>query len=281
MSSDIRIGFSMHPRWTGQIGLKEFIAPIHAVGLSVLEFELDDRMDCWNEALPLMDATVSLGLDLCFHAPYRASRSLVGFADGQRKCLEEEYRPLWQIAEDWGRRIGSPRTVVVHAAVAQPPAEPESLKADTLAYLGWILETFPHVRLALENNHPPIQDEIKIGIQRADVLSLAAHFPASRLGICWDMGHDYLRHGQDAPTQEWYSRVTHIHLHDVDRADLDHYPLVLGNVPYHGWIQGLKQAKMKGIAVLELKGERMKGWSMDQIDEALIKSIRCIADEVL
>jgi sugar phosphate isomerase/epimerase len=94
------------------------------------------------------------------------------------------------------------------------------------------------------------------------------------------MGHDYLRHQQDEPSPEWLSRVIHVHLHDVDLGDQDHYPLVLGNVPYRPWLQGLKQAGMKGIVVLELKGERLKDWSMNQIRVALTGSIETIAREV-
>jgi sugar phosphate isomerase/epimerase len=169
---------------------------------------------------------------------------------------------------------------VMHAAVSQPPADHAALVADTIAYLHWVLETFPGLHLALENNHPQIRDEIKVGIQREDVLEIANHLSPARMGICWDMGHDYLRHMHDEPSPEWLSRVTHVHLHDVDDDDQDHYPLVLGNVPHQYWLQRLKQVGMKGIVVLELKGERLKDWSMDQIRMALVTSIETIAREV-
>ncbi len=280
MENGIRIGFSMHPRWVDQGGLKSFINPLRRAGLSALEFELDDRLDCWPDSQPLMEAAVEQGLELSFHAPYRAPHSLVGFAGDRRPALEQEYRPLLEIAENWARRTGGPRTLVVHAAVSQPPADPAALVADTIAYLQWVAEAFPNLHLALENNHPPVRGEIKVGIQRADILHIANCLPPARLGICWDMGHDYLRHQQDEPSSEWLSRVMHVHLHDVDEADQDHYPLVLGNVPHLPWLQGLKQAGMKGIVVLELKGERLKGWSMNQISAALVGSVETIAREV-
>ena len=280
MENDIRVGFSMHPRWAGPDELKAFISPLRQAGLSALEFELDDHLDRWSDFMPLMNKAVDLGLDLSFHAPYRAPRSLVGFATDRRSELEKEYRPLWEIAENWGQRMGGQRTVVVHAAVSQPPADPASLVADTMAYLHWVSGSFPHVRLALENNHPPVKGEIKVGVQRSDVLQIAQGLPPSRLGICWDMGHDYLRHQQDDPPPVWFSRVIHVHLHDVDEDDQDHYPLVIGNVPHQSWLHGLRRAGMKGIVVLELKGERMKNWSMDQVTAALVGSVETIVREV-
>jgi len=280
MSSDIRVGFSMHPRWADHEGLKTFIDPMRQAGLTALEFGLDDRLDGWSEFIPLMEAAVEQGLDLSFHAPYRAPHSLVGFAADRRSDLEQEYRPLLEIAENWGRRMGSLRTLVVHAAVSPTPTDPASLVADTIAYLHWVSDTFPHLHLALENNHPPVRGEIKVGIQRSDVLQLTQCLPPARLGICWDMGHDYLRHQQDDPSPEWFSRVMHVHLHDVDGAGQDHYPLILGNVPHRAWLQGLSQTGMKGIVVLELKGERLMNWSMDRITAALVGSVETIVREV-
>jgi sugar phosphate isomerase/epimerase len=277
---DIRISFSMHPRWVEHAGLKAFIAPLQAAGLSALEFELDDHLDCWSDSQPLMEAAFAQGLELSFHAPYRSPHTLVGFAKDRRSALEQEYRPLLEIAENWARRSKARRTLVVHAAVSRPPAERDSLVADTVAYLHWVTETFPNLHLALENNHPPVKDEIKVGIQRADVLQLANCLPSASLGICWDMGHDYLRHQSDEPTPEWFSRVMHVHLHDVDQANQDHYPLVLGNVPHRSWLKGLKDARMKGIIVLELKGERLMGWSIDQTMKALVSSVETIAREI-
>ena len=281
MGSEIRIGFSMHPRWLSHKDLKDFIDPLQGAGLSALEFELDDRLDSWNESLLLIKAAVELGLELSFHAPFREPHSLVGFAGNLRGSLEQKFHPLLEIAETWARRTEKMSTLVVHAAVSQPPADPHTLVADTIAFLHWVIETFPHLRLALENNHPSIMGEIKVGVQRSEVLDIANNFPSASLGICWDMGHDYLRHQQDEPPPEWYSRITHVHLHDVDHNDNDHYPLVLGNVPYQPWLQKLEQVGMKGIVVLELKGERLKDWSKDQIREALVGSIKTIAREVI
>jgi sugar phosphate isomerase/epimerase len=275
---EIRIGFSMHPRWVDRGGLKAFLGPLRRAGLTALEFELDDRLDGWPESRLLMEEAVEQGLELSFHAPYRAPHSLVGFAGERRSNLEQEYRPLLEIAEGWARLQGG-GVLVVHAAVSQPPADPAALVADTLAYLGWVAQAFPHLHLALENNHPAVKGEIKVGIQRVEVLRLVDCLPPARLGICWDMGHDYLRHQPDEPPPEWFSRVMHVHLHDVDGADQDHYPLVLGNVPHLAWLQGLKHAGMEGIIVLELKGERLKGWPMDRIGTALAGSIETIARE--
>jgi len=278
--NDIKIGFSMHPRWVNRTGLRTFIEPLRSAGLSVLEFELDDHLDLWNEFESLMEEAVSLGLELSFHAPYRLPHSLVGFSGERRNVIERDYRPLLDIAGKWARRSGSWRTVVVHAARAKAPADRDALIADTRAFLRWALVAYPDLQFALENNHPARQDEVKVGVEREDVLQITASIQDPRLTVCWDFGHDYLRDAEEEPTLAWLSEVTHVHLHDVDEAGLDHYPLVYKNVPYQRWLRALKQEHMKGIAVLELKGERLMNWSPEQIPEILTNSIMAIACEL-
>jgi sugar phosphate isomerase/epimerase len=280
MNGNIRIGFSMHPRWVDGVGLKTFIEPLRQVGLSALEFELDDHLDGWTASLILMKEAVSMGLDLSFHAPYRAPHSLVGFAGGNRPVLEREFRPLLEVGENWAVRMGKKCVLVMHAAASRIPADPASLVVDTIAYLKWVAEAFPHLHLALENNHSPEEDQVKVGVQRTDILRMVDCLPPDRLGICWDMGHDFLSQQPQQPPPEWFSRVIHVHIHEVDSAGRDHFPLVMGNDFYTPWLHGLVRVGMNGIVVLELKGGHLTGWSMEQIKAALVSSVEKISREI-
>jgi sugar phosphate isomerase/epimerase len=281
MSNDIRVGFSMHPRWVDHGDLESFVTPLRSAGLSALEFELDDHLDLWTDFAPLMEAAFRSGLELCFHAPYRPPRSLVGFAAERRSTIAREYRPMLDIAEEWTQRRGEASTVVVHAARARLPVDPRSLLADTEVFLHWLLRTYPGLCFALENDHPPEGDEVKIGVEREAILAMLASVQNAHLGACWDMGHDVLRNKtEEEPTPAWLSKVAHVHVHDVDNAGKDHYPLVFGNVPCVRWLRLLRKAKMKGIAVLELQGGRLMNWPIEKITAALTDSVASIAREV-
>ncbi len=279
MDSEIKVGFSMHPRWIGS-GLKGFVEPLRQAGLAAFEFELDDHLDLWPEFAPLMEAAAALGLDLCFHAPYRAPHSLAGFCGERRDSIAAGYQPLLGIAEAWGKRLGSPRTVALHAAAAHLPVERAALVADSRAFLEWALDCFPHLVFALENNTPARPGEMKAGAGRGAVLEVLAPLQDDRLKICWDMGHDYLSGSPAALEPGWLARVAHVHVHDVDEHGVDHYPLVFGRVPHREWLAELKAAGMKGTVVLELKGGQLKGWPPERIDGALAASIAALAEEV-
>lgn len=242
MSDEIKIGFSMHPRWVGEGGLKGFVEPLCQAGLSALEFELDSRLDMWEEFEPLMETAVALGLDLSFHAPYRAPHSLAGFSGAQRSAIVEDCLPLLGIAENWGQRLGSLQTVVVHSAHARLPATRDGLVADTRAFLEWALDRFLHLLFALENNAPPKPGVVKAGDSRDAVLDVLAPLNDARLKICWDMGHDYLSHGPARPAPDWLARVGHVHVHDVDERGEDHFPLIFGRVPYKVLFFGVIEA---------------------------------------
>ncbi len=280
MDSEIKVGFSMHPHWVGGSSLESFVEPLRRAGLAAFEFELDDHLDLWAEFAPLMEAAAGLGMNLSFHAPYRAPHSLAGFCRDRRGPIAADYQPLLGIAEEWGRRLGSPRTVVLHAAMARLPAERADLEADTRAFLAWALDRFPHLVLALENNTTAKPGEIKAGDGRSRVLEVLAPLPDGRLKVCWDMGHDYLSGSPAQLEPGWLARVAHVHVHDVNENGVDHYPLVFGRVPHRPWLAQLKAAGMKGTVVLELKGGLLKNWAPAEIERALVESIAALAEEV-
>ena len=273
MAGEVRIGFSMHPRWVGDEGAEAFLAPLRRAGLSALEFELDDRLEGWPAFVPLMEAAFAMGLGLSFHAPYRPPRNLAGFAGAERERIQADLGPLLAIAEGWARRSPACRTVVMHAASGQAPVDRGALVVDTFHYLNWVLEAFPYLELALENNHPERPGEARVGVEPGDVLALLDAVDSPRLGACWDLGHDYLRAGTTQPAPEWLERVVHVHVHDADGDGTDHFPLVFGNVPVERWLRAWRDLGGRGSVILELKGGLLKGWSAGRIAGALQGSI--------
>ncbi|MEA4909696.1 MAG: TIM barrel protein [Anaerolineaceae bacterium] len=277
MDAAVKIGFSMHPRWLGDADLETFVRPLRQAGLGALEFELDHNQPYWAEFEILMQTAARQGLDLSFHAPYRAPYSLVGFAGPRREAIAADYRPMLAIADRWGERLGSLRTVVVHAAVSRQPAQRADLEEDTRAFLLWALENFPHIRLALENNSPARENELKVGDRLEGVLSMIAAVSDARLQACWDMGHDYLSRGNAAPPDEWLSQVVHVHVHDVNEQGADHFPLVYQRVPWPAWMGALRRSGMSGLLVLELKGGNLAGWSPQEVSAGLVHSVEATA----
>lgn len=272
-SSEWRIGFNIHPRWIDGSDLTTFLRPMRAAGLSSLEFELDDHLERWDAFQPLMETAVENGLALSFHAPYRQPHSILGFSGDRRATIEQDYSPLLQIAQSWAERLGHPCPVVFHAAMSPQPYPANALVVDTIAFLRWVCVTFPNLLVALENNHPPVGQQVKVGVNLADVLAITDQVGGSQVGVCWDLGHDFLRHIDQPPPLPWLERVVHAHVHDVDDGGLDHYPLIFGNVPVARWLRALRAVSSKGTVVLEIKGENLRNWSSKRIMEALSSSI--------
>ena len=277
--ADITIGFSMHPLWVGQEGLEAFLKPLRDVGLSTLEFELDSHLEMWNDTRKLMEQGFDLGMGLCFHAPYRLPHRIAGFSGSQKGSIKQDYQTMLDIAQDWVKRTGKTKTVVFHGARGESEEHPQ-LFADTLDFCQWLLESYPELRFALENNNPTESNVIKIGVTREEVLKLVTEFDSPRLGICWDMGHDYLAHRDDTLEPEWLERIIHVHVHDVDAHENDHFPLVYGKVPHAKWLGALHRVGMKGNVTLELKGGNLKDWQPEEISKSLTASVQMIAEEV-
>jgi len=275
LSSQPGIGFSMHPRWAEMDGLAGFLEPLRQAGLDTLEFELDSRLPGWDGFQPLMENCDTLGMELSFHAAYRPPYRLQGFSSNRRGEVIAETLPMLQIAAGWAERKGRPLNVVIHGGVGVE-AERESLLEDTIQALAWALEQFPGLRLAFENNNRPRPGQVKVGGSRAGVLEVVTRIDHPRLGICWDMGHDYLSGNQNPVEAQWLARVIHAHIHDVDEQGADHYPLVFGRVPYQRWLPLLKSQGPGTVLTLEIKGNQLQTWPPGRIRQALIDSFSAI-----
>jgi sugar phosphate isomerase/epimerase len=272
---NVLIGFAMHPLWLAGGDLESFIGPLRESGVRSLEFEIDSNLSGWEQFEPLMEDCSKIGIEICFHAPYRSPFSLRGFRGDRRSEIINANMPLWSLAESWAKRNNFRTEIVLHGASSKQSNMAE-LREDTKTFIIYALEAFPNLTIALENLDVAKPRVIKFGERREDVLALVTEIDHPRLGICWDTGHD-IRHGvtQD-PSKEWLERVVHVHVHDIDDSGEDHFPLVFDKVPNGHWIQLLMDAGMEGTITLELKGGNLVNWEFERIKDALVKSIKTI-----
>jgi len=277
MSRPCRIGFNINPRWVENGKPGEFLHPLIQAGLTTLEYELDAYLPEWSGVEPLIEACSTLGLQMCFHAPYRLPNRIEGFSGERRAEIIALFRPMLAIAEGWAGRRGETLTVVAHGAVSRSRRR-EELQEDTRQFLAWTLDEFPHLQIALENAHPPAPGEIKVGDTRAGVVEIVKQLDHPRLGICWDLGHDYLSGPPERLDPEWVSRVVHAHVHDVNEQGVDHFPLIYGRVPYAAWLAPLRAPGSSPTVVLEIKGGLLAGWSGAAITQALVDSISAVRE---
>jgi len=269
----------MHPLWLTGGDLESFINPLRDNGLRSLEFEIDSNLSGWEQFEPLMEDYSKIGIEICFHAPYRFPFSLRGFRGDRRSEIINANLPLWSLADSWGIRNNFRTEIVLHGASSKQSNMAE-LRKDTKTFIIFALEAFPNLTIALENLDVAKPGIIKFGERREDVLDLVTEIDHPRLGICWDTGHD-IRHGvtQD-PSKEWLDRVVHVHVHDIDDSGEDHFPLVFDKVPNEHWIQLLMDAGMEGTITLELKGGNLINWEIERINDALVKSIKTINEVI-
>ena len=260
------VGFNMHPRWAFGDALAAFLGPLREAGLQALEFGLEAHDADWPRFLPLMEDCGQLGFTICFHAPYRMPYTIAGFAGHERTAIEAAYAPMLDIAARFGLA-----TVVVHGARSTTRLH-EEVYADTIAFLEWALEQYPTLTFALENLNPD-PGQTKVGTHRVEVLRIVEEIDAPNLGICWDMGHDVQAGRLYLPDEAWLHYVRHVHVHDIDEQDVDHYPLIHGRVPYQDWLPALAATGFEGIATLEIKGGQLASLEVAQIMEMLVEGV--------
>lgn len=126
----------------------------------------------------------------------------------------------------------------------------EWLEASIETWQG-LAKTWPdHAPLYLENTFEPDPEPL---VKLLDALAAGD----TNVGICFDVGHwhSFAKGGQKQDLDRWLDGlgpyIRHLHLHDNDGSEDQHYGLGQGAIPWAEFFQGLKSRSITPTATLE------------------------------
>jgi sugar phosphate isomerase/epimerase len=117
----------------------------------------------------------------------------------------------------------------------------------------WCLENAPGAKPVIELQFSPWPQETiqRIGDLYEEIAEIADR---ANVGVCWDVGHAYMNAARFNlplyPPEALWSRIVHIHCHDVD--EIDHHPLVFDRVPWDGMLGRALERGFDGTVILEV-----------------------------
>ncbi len=264
----MELSFGLHPKWIDSSAgsLDGFLNPLTAAGLSALEFTLNPDEE-WEEMRALAEQCLRLGYRCHFHSPYKDPYNSAGFASSRRDELQKLYAPVFELIERWANEADLFPAVVIHGAHGKTSLT--QLAADTWHFLGWALTKTTRAHLMLENL-PPKAGYNRVGETHEQVLEIVRGLNHPRLNVCWDLGHDVLQGYTQLPGEDFLKAVRHVHIHDINDAGEDHFPLVYGNVPWQKNLRALKRVSFSGAVTMEINGHRAS--RLDHLHERLADS---------
>jgi hypothetical protein len=278
LMSEINIGSNLDYHWLCHRSFHTVVEPLMEEGLTVLEVHLDLRVaEIADHIEFLCESAAAEGLGVNFHAPFLEPPLMYGFSGEEQEIIISHWTPVLDIVNRYANTNGIRSEMVLHGSHG-PDADMKVLLADTIGISRWILEYCPNIFLGIENLPTPRNPNelVKFGENRESVLEAVKLVAHPRCGITWDMGHCVRNKVFDLPTDEWIQRVVHVHLHDVDKDRQDHWPLILGSTPYRTWISALKAQGFAGTITAELNSKLYNGWTQEEIDQNLLKTIEKI-----
>ncbi len=293
----IRVGNALAPRWyeSNPAKLEHLLDRIQASGATTAEFVLlpgeataaQRRVQVpeaqWRATA---DAVLRRGMTCSFHAPLDPEFSLRGWHN-DRPRLEMLYARLLQFADDVGARQGAPVPFIVHASRSQKRNELANAD-DTATFLKWALRVTREngvVDLAVELRDQIDLQETWFDADRFSLLRFVRSLESERVGICWDLGHDWQnamrrQEGLQPPTQLFFDHVLHVHAHD-GIADLSvHHPLGSGILPVNEWIRALCDSGYDRSLILEIRYRyaREAGDPWDVLDDSYRQVLKEITE---
>lgn len=211
-------------------------------------------VDWRNEVLELKSEAQHLGIHFhqC-HLPYYPGK--------QYDCTNEEFNRFFWDMFDRGIEICDMldiRCAVVHPFTAAGVSRDEldAHVAENRKLYGCHAAKAAQVgiRFAFEN----LKDAHIFSSRTEDLLALYEEFRDENCGICWDVGHGQLTHGdcQTEAIAQLGKRIIALHVHDNQGAKDDHFPPFLGSIRWEALMPALKKAGYRGYLNYEIAANR-------------------------
>ena len=198
------------------------------------------------------------------------------------------YARLLQFADEVGVRQGARVPFIVHASRSQKRNELANAD-DTATFLKWALRvTKEHgvVDLAVELRDQIDPDETWFDSDRFSLLRFVRSLENERVGICWDVGHDWqnaMRRNErlEPPSRMFFDHVLHVHAHDgLDDLSV-HHPLGRGVIPVDDWLKEMCASGYDRSLTLEIRYRyaREVGDPWTVLDDSYHRAIAAIDNE--
>lgn len=265
----IRIGNAAAPRWydLSRTRLEAYIDLLVEWGATSTELvlhrgEADERTArvhvLEEDWFPVFDRYRARGIVCHAHAPLHPRFKLDRWRNDP-EGLRTDFLPVLEAVAEFSHRQGDENVFVVHGASGDPATARDS----TAAFLTWATDEFERLsagsRLAIELRRPRAADDQGLDRDREFLASFVRELGSDRIGICWDIGHDWegrnLRAGPaPQPDDAFLAHVSHVHLHDAGGTDnAVHYPLQSSRIPWEELLTPLLERGYQEAITLELR----------------------------
>lgn len=260
----VRIGNAGAPRWydLSQRRLDDYIEQLIAWGATSTELvlhhgEADERVarvhvlaDDWDRVFARY---LAHGIVCHVHAPLHPRFKLDRWRS-DRAALQAEWTPILDAVADFSERQGEESILVIHGA---------GVRDTTSHFLEWaareLIARGSGGLISLELRRPRVATDDGFDRNRGAIEAFVRGLGNERVGICWDIGHDWEAHTlhretMHAPGDEFTKLVNHVHLHDAGvESDDVHFPLQSGRIHWTEPLGHLLHSGYRGAITLEVR----------------------------
>jgi len=239
-------------------GAHEVLSRLRELGVDAVEFPLGPDTDLDQVGAKAWRCREA-DLRVSFHAYTEGHRANPAHFDGPGSRPAIAHQPFLALAADFAREQGETILNIHPAAFGASISRQELLQRSVRFFSwahDWCAERAPDVRPVAELQIRPDASEglIRIGDFPVELTRVVEE---SGVAACWDVGHAVRNHrrfgtAQDPPTELW-SRIAHVHCHDVDGSD--HRVLRHGDAPWRRFLQKLLGTGFEGTVVVEVAAQ--------------------------
>ncbi|MDK2917847.1 MAG: hypothetical protein PWQ37_580 [Candidatus Petromonas sp.] len=255
----MNIGFTLDEKVFSEITPLALIAKTKNLGVSSIEISPDENILSLKKYDMIAKHCSELNMDVNFHVPYFAHDYLYEINNfiELKKSIIQKYESFISIVEKIQNITCSKPVIAIHGANYKKPEFKKGGIYNTLSFLDWLLNFIEKknisIRLAIETLKR--EEERTIGDNRNDIYIILNEFQSPKLGICWDMCHDFTNYypGKIPHDDEFYQNIIYSHIHGVNlEQSISHIPVKDSDLDFLEQLNFLLNKDYDGVLNLEL-----------------------------
>jgi len=270
------IGTGMMQQWLRRIDPELLLPELSESGVEFIEMYLAEEN--WEDRERWLRLAREADLFFTFHAPYVNRYDITLFKDIPGNEVRKAFTGVMELAAELLSEYGLRSRLNLHGATDLITADRAFLYDITVKFLNWLAGEREKRKWPLDfviELLPHNGEKLKIGERAGDLVALQHEIGGEISGFCWDFGHyrsNVYQQWDASLPEEFLSRVRHAHIHDFKSLimDVDHCPLIFGEVPYRSYLSRLGAEDL--FLVLELNYRNSE--SCGDPKEGLMTSIR-------
>ncbi|MTI64995.1 MAG: sugar phosphate isomerase/epimerase [Firmicutes bacterium] len=266
----MKLGYTFDEKILKEISINDFFKKIYNEKIKSIEISPDEKLLSLDEYKKIAELSTDKKININFHVPYFIDELYeIMNLNNNRKDVIDSYKKLLKLINELQDITCKSSMLVIHGGKYKKKEKKSKGIYFTLSFLDWMLNFIErkklNITLAFETLNK--ENDRQVGDTREDVSYIINKFNDSKLGICWDITHDYFNNQKKIKFNDLSIKdIYYCHIHGRIK-NKSHTSIKKSDIDFSKQLNYLIKNDYNGILNIELLSQYSKKYLDDLLND--------------